>query len=74
MKFDRRWIAAGLVVLAIAAPLALRRVQGAGGLPVEIDPAAEREVRPSILASGVLAHRVEVNLPSEVLARVASIA
>lgn len=73
MKFDRRWIAAGLVVLAIAAPLALRRVQGAGGLPVEIDPAAEREVRPSILASGVLAHRVEVNLTSEVLARVASI-
>jgi HlyD family secretion protein len=74
MNIPRKWLAAGLVALAIIVPLALKRPGGGGGTAVEISPAALQAVRPSILASGLLAFEVEVNLTAEVLARVASIA
>ena len=70
----RKWLAAALVALAIVVPLALKRGGSSSGTPVEIAPAALQEVRPSILASGLLAYEVEVNLTAEVLARVSSIA
>ena len=54
--------------------MALKRGGSQSGTPVEMAPAALQEVRPSILASGLLAYEVEVNLTAEVLARVASIA
>lgn len=73
-KIPRKWLAAALVALAIIIPVALKRGGSAGGTPVEIAPAALQDVRPSILASGLLAFEVEVNLTAEVLARVASIA
>jgi HlyD family secretion protein len=63
-----------VLVLAIAVPLALNRVTGDSGTPVDFATVAEQQVRPSILASGTLAYKVEVNLTAEVLARVASIA
>jgi HlyD family secretion protein len=63
-----------VLVLAIAVPLALKRVTGDSGTPVDFATVAEQQVRPSILASGTLAYKVEVNLTAEVLARVASIA
>ena len=74
MNIPRKWLAAGLVALAIIVPLALKRPGGGSGTAVEISPAALQAVRPSILASGLLAFEVEVNLTAEVLARVASIA
>jgi HlyD family secretion protein len=74
MKLDKRWLAAGLIVLAIAVPLTVKRFSGKSGTPVEVIVAAEQEVKPSILASGTLAYRVEVNLTAEVTARVRSIA
>ena len=74
MKIDKRWIAGAVLVLAIAVPLALKRVTGDSGTPVDFATVAEQQVRPSILASGTLAYKVEVNLTAEVLARVASIA
>lgn len=74
MKLDKRWLAAGLIVLAIAVPLTIKRFSGKSGTPVEVIVAAEQEVKPSILASGTLAYRVEVNLTAEVTARVRSIA
>ncbi len=74
MKIDKRWIAGAVLVLAIAVPLALKRVTGDSGTPVDFATVAEQQVRPSILASGTLAYKVEVNLTAEVLARVPSIA
>jgi HlyD family secretion protein len=74
MNIPRKWLAAALVALAIIVPLALKRGASPSGTPVDIAPAALQEVRPSILASGLLAFEVEVNLTAEVLARVASIA
>jgi HlyD family secretion protein len=73
-NIPRKWLAAALVALAIIVPLALKRGGSSSGTPVDIAPAALQEVRPSILASGLLAFEVEVNLTAEVLARVASIA
>ena len=73
-KIPRKWLAAALVALAIIVPIALKRGGSGSGTPVDISPAALQEVRPSILASGLLAFEVEVNLTAEVLARVASIA
>ena len=74
MKLDKRWLAAGLIVLAIAVPLTVKRLSGKSGTPVDVIVAAEQEVKPSILASGTLAYKVEVNLTAEVTARVRSIA
>jgi len=73
-KIPRKWLAAALVALVIIIPIALKRGGSGSGTPVDISPAALQEVRPSILASGLLAFEVEVNLTAEVLARVASIA
>lgn len=73
MKFDKRWLAAGLVILAVAVPLTVKRFSGKSGTPVDVIIAAEQEVKPSILASGTLAYKVEVNLTAEVTARVRSI-
>jgi HlyD family secretion protein len=67
-------LAAGLIVLAIAVPLTVKRLSGKSGTPVDVIVAAEQEVKPSILASGTLAYKVEVNLTAEVTARVRSIA
>lgn len=74
MKLDKRWLAAGLIVLAIAVPLTVKRFSGKSGTPVDVIVATEQEVKPSILASGTLAYKVEVNLTAEVTARVRSIA
>jgi len=73
MKIDKRWLAGGLVVLAIAGPLTFKRVTAQTGTPVDIVVAGEQQVKPSTLASGTLAYRVEVNLTAEVTARVTEI-
>lgn len=70
---DKRWIVGGLVMLVVVASLVWRQFSSAGATPVDITDAAAQDVRPSILASGTLAFRTEVNLTAEVTARVASI-
>jgi HlyD family secretion protein len=74
MRLDKRWIMGGLVLLAVAVPLTVKRFSGGGGTAVELATAAQQDVRPSILASGTLAYRTEVALTAEVTARVRSIA
>jgi HlyD family secretion protein len=74
MRLDKRWIMGGLVLLAIAAPLTVKRFSASGGKEVELATASPQDVRPSILASGTLAYRTEVALTAEVTARVDSIA
>ncbi len=71
---DKKWFVGAAVLLAFLVPLALKRLNTNRGTPVELAITQSREVRPSILASGLLAYKVEVNLTAEVLARVKSIA
>jgi HlyD family secretion protein len=73
LKLDKRWIVGGVLVLVIAAWQIYRQFSGSGATPVDLGTAALQDVRPSLLASGTLAYRTEVNLTAEVTARVASI-
>ena len=66
----RKGLAAGLVVAVLVLPFAIRRLHGEGGTPVQVQPVAAHAVRPTILASGTLAYGTEVNLTSEVVAKV----
>jgi HlyD family secretion protein len=73
MKFNKKWLAAGLVVAVVALPVLIKKGKGDNGVEVEIAAASAQEIRPTILASGVLAYKTEVNLTSELVAKVRSI-
>ncbi|MGH8049139.1 MAG: efflux RND transporter periplasmic adaptor subunit [Arenimonas sp.] len=73
MKFNKKWLAAAAVLAVIALPIVIGKSKGEKGLEVEIVKAGLHEIRPTILASGVLAYRTEVNLTSELVAKVRSI-
>lgn len=73
MKPNKKWIAAGLVLAVIALPLLVKSLRGESRTEVEVVLASEQEIRPSILASGLLAYLEEVNLTSEVVAKVREI-
>ena len=66
----KKLLAGGLVVAVLVLPFALRGLHGDSGRPVQIQAAAAHAVRPTILASGTLAYGTEVNLTSEVVAKV----
>lgn len=70
MTFDKKWAIAAGIVLLLALPVVIKKFRGEGGTEVEVAKVAPQAIRPSILASGVLAYREEVNLTSEVLAKV----
>jgi len=74
MKLDKRWLGGAAVVLAIGLPLTIRQCSGTQGTPVDIAVAAAEDVRPSVLASGTLTFKVEVDLRAEVTARVIELA
>jgi HlyD family secretion protein len=74
MDNRKKWLAGGLVVLVVAVPLSLRSIRANSGVAVDMAAVEARDVRPSILASGTLAYRQEVDLTAEVVAKVASIA
>lgn len=74
MKFNRKWLVAGLVAAVLVVPFAVRQAKGEAGIEVEIAPAQAHEVRPTILASGVLAYPREVDLTAELVAKVKTIA
>jgi HlyD family secretion protein len=73
MKVGKQWIGIVLVVAVVALPFAIKKARGGQGLEVEFAQAQAQQVRPSILASGTLAYRNEVNLTAEVVARVAEV-
>jgi HlyD family secretion protein len=73
MKFNKKWLAAGAVIAIIALPILIKKGKGDKGIEVEITAASTQEIRPTILASGVLAYKTEVNLTSELVAKVRSI-
>ena len=73
MKLSKKWIGAALAIAVIAVPFAIKKTRGADGIEVELADVKPQEVRPSILASGTLAYRNEVNLTAEVVAKVTEI-
>lgn len=74
MKFNKKWLAAGLIVAVLVVPFLVKQTRGETGIEVDMAPAAAQEIRPTILASGVLAYRNEVNLTAELVAKVSMIA
>ncbi|GGY05467.1 efflux RND transporter periplasmic adaptor subunit [Paludibacterium paludis] len=59
-----------LVAGIVALPLVLRGRLGGRGAEVDVAVAAAQEIRPSILASGVMVYRNQVDLTAEVTAKV----
>lgn len=73
MKPNRKMLAAGLLVAVVAIPLLIKATRGGSSKEVDIAVVAAQDIRPTILASGVLAHLEEVNLTSELVAKVRAI-
>ncbi len=73
MKPNKKILVAAAIVAIIAIPLLIKFVRGDASKEVTIAIAAKQEIRPTILASGVLAYLNEVNLTSEVVAKVREI-
>jgi HlyD family secretion protein len=73
MKLNRKWLAAGAVLAVIVLPVLIKSVRGEARIEVEVVAAAEQEINPTILASGTVNYLTEVNLTSEVVAKVEEI-
>lgn len=73
LPFKKKWLGLIAVVGIIAVPLVVKSKSGGDGKPVDIAIAAQQEIKPTILASGSLTYRTEVDLRSEVTARVQEI-
>lgn len=73
MKFNRKWLIGAMIVGLIVVPVIVKKKRGASTTEVEIAQAAPQQVQPTILASGTLAFRTEVNLTSEVTGKVRTI-
>lgn len=73
MPASRIFFVVLLLVVAVAIPLANRSFGGGGGVAVTQAEPVFRTIRPSILASGSLAHENEVTLTSEVIGRVTAV-
>src|SRR5688572_12940696 len=73
MKPNRKMLAVGLVAAVIAVPLLIKATRGESRKDVDVVAAAAQDIRPTILASGLLAYLEEVNLTSELVAKVRSI-
>lgn len=70
MKPNRKWLIATGIVLVLVVPIVIKKNRGASATEVDLATAAPQLVQPSILASGTLAFRNEVNLTSEVTGKV----
>ncbi|MFC4158102.1 efflux RND transporter periplasmic adaptor subunit [Chitinimonas lacunae] len=68
--FKRKWLVLAIALGVVAVPLALGSKSGDSALAVQVEAVTQRDIRPTILASGTLAYRAEVELRSELTARV----
>lgn len=73
MNSKKKWLAAALVLLVIVLPISVKKLRGEQGTEVKLASVGQQEIRPTILASGTLAYRTEVNLTSELIAKVKTI-
>lgn len=63
-------IIVGILVLVVGAPLLNKARQGSSGKEVQVAQVEQRTIRSSVLASGKLVYRDQVELRSEVIGRV----
>jgi len=70
MKFDRKWLIAAFIVAVVVVPLIVKKHRASSATGVDLIEVAAQDVQPSILASGTLAFRNEVDLTSEVTGKV----
>lgn len=73
MKSKKKILAGVLIAAVVGLPLLIKATRGESSKEVDIAAAAAQEIRPTILASGVLAYLNEVNLTSELVAKVREI-
>jgi len=73
MKLNKKLVAALVIAAVILVPLLVKISRGDASKEVEVALASEQAIRPTILASGVLAYLTEVNLTSELIAKVREI-
>lgn len=73
MKLNKKVVAAIVIAAVVLVPLLVKLSRGDASKAVEIVVASEQPIRPTILASGVLAYLTEVNLTSELIAKVREI-
>lgn len=73
MKPNKKILAGVLIAVVIGLPLVIKATRGESSKEMDIAAAAAQEIRPTILASGVLAYLNEVNLTSELVAKVREI-
>ncbi|MBK8283789.1 MAG: efflux RND transporter periplasmic adaptor subunit [Ahniella sp.] len=73
MNSKKKWLVLGVVLLIVIGPIAIKKMRGETGIEVKLVTAEQQEIRPTSLASGTLAYRNEVNLTSELIAKVRSI-
>ena len=73
MKLNKKIVAAAVIIAVVAIPVLVKVGRGDSRKEVTIAVASEQAIRPTILASGVLAYLNEVNLTSEVVAKVREI-
>jgi HlyD family secretion protein len=73
MKPNKKILVALAIVALVAVAFLIKAGRGDSNKQVAVAVAAEQAIRPTILASGVLAYLNEVNLTSEVVAKVREI-
>lgn len=66
-------IIAGILALAIAAPIAQRLLRGGRGVEVQVQPLAEHDIRTTVLASGTLTNEEQAKLSTEEIGKVTEI-
>ncbi len=72
MRIPKKALIAGGILLIFTLPFVIKR-SGGDAIDVQVVAAGPQSIRPSILASGTLAYRTEVNLTAEVLAQVTEV-
>ena len=60
MNFNKKWLAAAIVLAVIALPIIIGKSKGDKGTEVDMKAAGLHEIRPTILASGVLALHISM--------------
>ncbi len=73
MKPNKKILVALAIVALVAVVFVIKATRGDSSKQVTVAVASEQAIRPTILASGVLAYLNEVNLTSEVVAKVREI-
>ncbi|GAB2657964.1 efflux RND transporter periplasmic adaptor subunit [Arenimonas aestuarii] len=73
MKLNKKWLIGAAIIGAMALLLVVKSLRGESRTDVEVVLASEQDIRPSILASGLLAYLDEVNLTAELVAKVEEI-